>query len=143
VLDHWFYCHAISTKLQQELGAAVVKDWVEKCNSKGIGEVVINDEGFATSRLWNRMLRLESHEYWLVQEPPRSEGYIAFADKVALISWNEKSCTLYDDKKLARTFRNDTKIFRLGAEIQPFCCEDHRMGTKANPDAEFYRRMWE
>lgn len=140
--EHWFYCHGISTKLQAEFGKDVVMKWVEKCNERGIGEVVINDASFAEKSTWEHMVPLASHEYWLTLEPPRPEGYIVFGDKVALLSWDKKYCVLYSDKNLARVFRNNIKILRLGGTIAPRCCADHKQ-FRANPSANLYKNMWE
>jgi len=141
--DHWFYTRGISTQLQSELGNGTVETWVKDCDRKGIGEVVINDLSFS-SRLpkWKQMRRLESHEYWLIdEEEPPSEGYIAFENKLAIISWKEKTCVIYDDANLARMFRNDVLLMRLTAEMQPICCEEHRQDYEPDPNAPFYVMM--
>jgi hypothetical protein len=140
--EHWFYCHGISTKLQGELGADFVKDWATKCNEREIGEVVINEQSFSDESTWKQMVPLRSHEYWLTLEPVRSEGYIVFADYIAIIRWNEKRCILYKDEKLARVCRTNIKILRLESTIAPRCCREHKQ-FRANPDSTFYKKMWE
>lgn len=149
-IDHWFYCHGISTRLQEKLGADKVKTWVDLCNKNGIGEVVINERKFADEQEWEKprveMQKLESHEYWLVREPERPVGYIAFGDMVALIFWDKSSGWLYQDKDLARVFRNNVLAMRVAGILLGFCCEDHKEealdGRKIDIKTPFYRELW-
>lgn len=160
VVEHWFFAHGISGKLQTILGFDKVLEWVEECNEKGIGEVVINDVTFApeaTSATTRRikLVPLRSHEYWLTYEPVRPEGYIVFGNRVAVIFWGEKNddpracCRIYTDERLARILRNNVKILRLIAHpSRDRCCQSpdnpkakHKT-ISPNPKSPFYRRMW-
>lgn len=106
--EHWFYCHGISTRLQKVLPDAEVRRWVNDCNEKGIGEVVMNDRTFGMANPWKIMIPLRSHEYWiLTQEIERPEGYIAFGRRLALIAW-EKEPAWYTRTRKWREFSETT-----------------------------------